>query len=472
MKINLLKGSVTYGAVTIFSRITAVILIPILTRLLTPDEYGVLSMVLTIITLVNLVVTFEVSQAVTLFFTDQNRVDRNLYPSTAIQFSLVMYFFLLVVIAIFGEIIYRVVVAKNFGAAIFIEGALLLAANGIFFLIQNQLRLEFKTRWYAILTLGYVLLTSFGAIAGALYFNHPIEAVILGQTAGAAIIGIIGIVLLWERFRFRFNMSKLREMLKYSLPLVPSGFLLLGGQQAPKIILSIFGSLEDVGIYGLAYQIAGFSGLAVLGVQIAITPSILANHQDIETPKKLGRLFEIFATVALMFCSFLSVFSRELIMIFSVPSYAGAASLVPFLAFAISLISLYIFFPGKIIKGKSGAQLLASTGSFLIAVIAGLVLIKLDGVRGAALSALLSAATFFLIWSFISQKLYRLPVNWLKIVKAAVLSAAVCAVGIFCIPAGITFYSVALKCGLLLLFSGLIGWEYLNELRKHFLNKP
>lgn len=470
MKINLLKGSVTYGAVTIFSRIAAVILIPILTRLLTPDEYGALSLVLTIITLVNLVVTFEVSQAVTLFFTDQNRVDRNLYPSTAIQFSLIMYLFLLAVITIFGEIIYGVFVGKHFEASIFIEGALLLAANGIFFLIQNQLRLEFKTRWYAILTLGYVLLTSFGAIAGALYFTHPIEAVILGQAVGAAIIGIIGIVLLWERFRLRFNMGKLREMLKFSMPLVPAGLLLLAGQQAPKIILSIFGSLEDVGIYGLAYQIAGFSGLAVLGVQIAITPSILTNHQDTETPKKLGRLFEIFATVALLFCSFLSVFSHELIMIFSIPSYAGAANLVPFLAFAISLISLYIFFPGKIIKGKSGAQLLASAGSFLVAVIAGLILIKLDGIRGAALSALLSAATFFFIWSYISQKLYPLPVNWLKIVKAVILTAVVCAVGIFLIPAGITFYSVALKCSLLLLFSGFIGWEYLNELRKHVVN--
>ena len=85
MKINLLRGSFTYGAVTIFSRIAAVILIPILTRLLSPVEYGVLSMALTIITLANLVATFEVAQAVTLFFTDRNRTARDLYPGTAFR---------------------------------------------------------------------------------------------------------------------------------------------------------------------------------------------------------------------------------------------------------------------------------------------------------------------------------------------------------------------------------------------------
>ncbi len=463
MKINLLRGSFTYGAVTIFSRIAAVILIPILTRLLSPVEYGVLSMALTIVTLANFVVTFEVAQAVTLFFTDRNRTDRDLYPGTAFRFSLIMYLFFLVVVVIFGEMIFRMIAGDTIGAAIVIAGTLLLTTNGIFLLIQNQLRLEFKSQWYAILTLGYVLLTSFGAIGGALFFHNPAEGVIFGQSAGAAIIDIVGILVLWKRFRIGFNMNKLREMLKFSLPLVPAGLLLLGGQQVPKFILSMYGSLEDVGIYGLAYQIAGFSALAVLGVQTAITPSVLANHHESETPKLLGRLFEGFTIVALLLCSSLSIFAHELVMIFSVPSYGSAANFVPFLAFAIALNNLYIFFPGKIIKGKSASQLIASAGSFLVAVAAGLLLIRFDGVRGATLATLLSGATFFFIWCYISQKLYRLPVNWLKLIMATVFTAVVCAVGIFLIPAGITFYVVVLKCGLLFLFSCIIAWNYISE---------
>lgn len=469
MKINLLKGSFTYGAVTIFSRIAAVILIPILTRLLTPDEYGALNMALTIVTLANFVVTFEVAQAVTLFFSDRNRSDRDVYPATAIRFSLFMYLLLLIVVVLFGKTVSSMVGDSNIRGSIIIDGAMLLGANGCFLFLQNQLRIEFKSREYGVLTLGYVLLTTLGAITGALFFPHPAEGVILGQAGGAAIIDIAGMLMLKKRFRGSFKKEKLREMLKFSFPLVPAGLLLLGGQQVPKFILSIYGSLEDVGIYGLAYQIAGFSALAVLGVQTAITPSVLANHAEVETPKNLATLFENFSIVALLLCTSLSIFAHELITIFSVPSYGRAANFVPALSFAIALNNLYIFFPGKIIKGKSASQLMASAGSFLVAIIAGIILIKLDGVRGAAFSTLLSAGTFFFIWCYISQKLYHLPVNWVKMFIIAALTVTVCTLGIFFMPAGLTFYVIAIKCVLLLLFSCIIAWEYIVRWWKRYV---
>jgi O-antigen/teichoic acid export membrane protein len=472
MKINLLKGSVTYGAVTIFSRIAAVILIPILTRLLSPVEYGVFNMALTIVTLLNYVVIFEVPQAVTLYYSDRNRTGRDLYPPTAIRFSLFMYSFIVIAAVLFGNTLSNVIADSNVRNVIIIGGAMLLAANGIFLFIQNQLRIEFESNRYAILTLGYVLLTSFGAIGGALLFHHPAEGVILGQATGAAIIDIAGVLAHWKRFRVGFDMTRLREMLKFSLPLVPAGLLLLGGQQVPKFILSAYGSLEDVGIYGLAYQIAGFSALAVLGVQTAITPSVLANHQEPGTPDMLGRLFESFTVVALILCSFLSIFAHELVMVFSVPSYGRAANFVPLLAFAIALNNLYIFFPGKIIKGKSTSQLIASTGSFLAAIITGLLLVRFDGVRGAAIATLISAAAFFFIWCYISQKLYALPVNWLKMFIATALTALVCAVGIYFIPAGLSFYVIVMKCGLLILFICLVAWKYLFEWWRRFTGQP
>ncbi|MEP7145104.1 MAG: oligosaccharide flippase family protein [Ferruginibacter sp.] len=470
MKVNLLKGSFNYGAVTVISRVASVILIPILARLLSPVEYGTLNMTLTIVIITNLVAGLEVSQAVTFFFTDRSRPDRDLYPSTAIRFLMGMYLFFFVLAALFGEIIFKLISGDTIGVSLLIDGAFLLAANGIFLFLQNQLRLEFKSRGYAILTLGYVLLTCFGAIGGALYAGRPAEGVIFGQAVGAAIIDIIGVAVLWKRFSSGFNITKLRQMLKLSLPLVPAGLLLIGGQQVPKFILGIYGSLEDVGIYGLAYQIAGFSALAVLGVQTAITPSVLANHKEPETPKMLATLFEAFVLVVLLFCSFLSIFSHELVLIFSTASYGQAANFIPLLAFAIVLNNLYIFFPGKIITGKSASQLIASAGCFLVAVIAGFILVKIDGIRGATVATLLSAIAFFFIWCYISQKLYRLPVNWLKLFIITLLTIIVCCIGIFLIPAGITFNIVVIKSGLLLLFACTIAWNYIARWGKHFFS--
>ena len=472
MKINLLKGSFTYGAVTILSRVATIFLIPILTRILSPEEYGLLNMVITIVALANLFVTFEIAQAVTLYFNDLKRNNRDLYPSTAFVFSMTMYFFLLVFVFIFGNMILKMYnIEDSIGISILFYGAMLLSVNGIFFFIQNQLRLEFLTRKFATLTIGFVLLTSIGSLGGAILFKNKIEGVISGQVLGAAIIDVIGIVIFWEQFSKGFNAEKLKEMLKFSLPLVPSGLLMLGGQQIPKLILSKYGSLEDVGIFGLATQIAGFAGITVLGVQTAITPSILANHHIEETPKMLGKLFEKFAIIALIFCAFLSAFANELVVLFSAPSYSGAANFVPYLAFAIVLNSLYIFFPGKIINGKSIAQLLASGGSFLVAVVAGYFLVNFDGIRGAAVSSLLAAITFLSIWCYISQKLYKIPVNWYKIFKLTVFTIILCFVCIYLISFKISLVFLLSKGLILVVFVYIIAREHLLDAYNQFILK-
>jgi O-antigen/teichoic acid export membrane protein len=470
MKINLISGSITYGAVTLFARIASIILIPILTRLLSPQEYGALSMILTLVMLTNLVVTCEVAQGVTVRFAVSNGVDRYMYPGTALRFTLITYLIFFIAIFALGDLISSLAFGGTIGYSTLINGAVLLGANGIFLLLQNQFRLELRPRDYGIFTLGFVLMTSCGAISGALFFSQPVEGVILGQAGGAAIVDAVGLLALRNSFRGGFNTSKFREMMKYSLPLVPAGLLLLGGQQAPKLILSMYSSLEDVGIYGLAYQIAGFSALAVLGVQTAITPSILANHADVETPKKLGALFERFAIVALLICSLLSIFASELVKVFSTSSYILAADFVPFLAFAIALNCFYLFFPGKLIHRKSAWQLLASIGSFLVAVGGGLILIRFDGVRGAALSALLSAITFFCIWYYTSQRLYRVTVNWLKLSESTLLAVVACFVASSFIETHSIIYNFALKSAVLLLLTGLIARNYLVEYWQRYIH--
>ncbi len=457
MTTSLLRGSFTYGAVTIFSRFAAIVLIPILTRLLSPDEYGALNIVITAVQLANLVVALEIAQAVTFFFTDRNQADRNLYPATGLWLSLLLYTAFIVLVLSFGTAISNRIAEMHIDKTLLVSGSFLLAANGIFFFLQNQLRLEFKSKQYAIISIGYVLLTSVGAILGAIFMEKKSTGVILGQATGAAIIDIIGILMMWYRFRIGINTGKLKQMLKFSLPLVPAGLLLLGGQQIPKFILSFYGSLEDVGIYGLATQIAGFAGLAILGVQTAITPSVLANHHLEETPPALGKLFEDFTVVALVFCCFLSIYASELVLIFSTASYEKAAAYVPFLSFSIALNSLYIFFPGKIIRGKSASQLFASGGGFLMAVVAGIVLIKLYGIKGAAISAVLSAATFITIWYYLSQKLYALPINWFLICKSVLLAVAACLVAAFLLPSGFYWYAILLKAILFLLFVYLVA---------------
>ncbi len=466
---DLLKGSIIYGSVTIVSRIAAIVIIPILTHLMSPGEYGVLSTMLTVVQLANFIVTLEMAQAVTYFFTNKSRTDSQHFPSAALWFCVATYLLVFLLANLFSSVPSIELGGAPIGFAIIKDAIFLLAANGIFLMVQNQLRLEFKTLHYALLSLGYVVLTSLGAFLGAKFYLSPASGVIIGQASGAAIIDVIAVAVLWKRFSMGFTRKHVGTMLKYSLPLVPAGLLLLGAQQLPKLILSTFGQFDEVGIFGLAYQIAGFAGLAVLGVQTAITPSILANHHKEETPGNLGNLFETFVVISLLFCVFLTVFSSELVDFFSSNEYSSAAKYVPFLCFAIALNSLYIFFPGKVIMGKSASQLVASVGSFVMAGIAGYVLSLVDGARGAAIATLLTSATFFFTWYSISQKLYPVPVKWLKVAKVTAISIIVCLLAVFLLPSGFSLLPILLKSILLTAFALIIASDHLIEWKKKYI---
>ncbi len=470
MKTSLLKGSITYAAATIVSRIAVIILIPILTRIMSVEEYGAVNIMITIVQLANFILTLEVTQSVTLFYTRQSDPQQKYFPATALWFIVGVYSIIIILAALF----------LNLGQGTNISGAsispqlifssiVLLACNGFFLLVQNQLRLEFKSTAYGVLTFLYVLLTCVAAVLGAKYYSQPAVGVIGGQALGAAIAGIVTFLFIKQKFSFGFKRDVLQKMLQYSLPLVPASFFLLGSQQAAKLILGMYGTMEQVGIFGLAMQIAGFSGLALIGVQTAITPSVLANHQHPETPQKLGFLFEVFFSLSLLFCVVLSVFSKELIIVFSTNGYLNAAYYVPVLAFAIAFNGLYIFFPGKIIKGKSSLQLLASVIGFVVSVIAASILIKIDGIRGAAISTLLSSAAFFFSWYTISQKLYHVPVNWKKLGMVALFAIAIASAVILLVPSGITGEIIFIKLLTLLVFTTIVGYSYISKLRKTYL---
>src|SRR5471030_3242776 len=122
-------------------------------------------------------------------------------------------------------------------------------------------------------------------------------------------------------------------------------------------LLIHFGSLEDVGLFGIGSRIAGLSALLILGIQAALTPLVYQHYREPETPHQVARLFGWFTAVALAGCLFLAVFARDLLAIFATAEYIRGASLVVFLAPALLLSQMYIFAPGIAIRKKTIWQL-------------------------------------------------------------------------------------------------------------------
>ncbi|MBY8945260.1 MULTISPECIES: oligosaccharide flippase family protein [unclassified Pseudomonas] len=423
----ILRDSLIYGLASVLSRGLAIFLLPLYTRVLSTGDYGAFDLLITLGALVNLTVALEVSQGLARYWGDiKEPSERRTLASTTFWFTLGMYSVFLLAGLLASSRLNLLVLGDAAYLDTFRLGLGFITINGIYYLLLNQFRWELRSKAYAMVSFGYALMTLAFAVVFCLLLGKGLEGVMLGQLLAALCSTLICLWLLRTTFGFSFDVERLAAMLKFSMPLVPAGLAVFVSLYINRVALMHFGSLQDVGLFGIGSRVAGLSALLLLGIQAALTPLVYQHYREPETPGQIARLFSWFVAVALAGCLFLAVFARELLTVFATADYLGGASLVAFLAPALLLSQMYIFAPGIAIQKKTIWQLWVTLLSAAVSAGANWLLVPLWGVYGAATATLLAALVFFVAWLLVSQRLYRIPYNW-RACASGVVAFIICA---------------------------------------------
>lgn len=448
-----LRDSLVYGLASIISKGLVIFLLPLYTRVLSPSDYGAYDLIITLGVLANLIVALEVSQGLARFWADAaERSTRKSLASTSLWFTILMYgLFLAISLSVAPELNHWILGDHRYLDA-FRLGIFFIAVNGIYYLLLNQFRWELHSKAYAVVSIAYALLTLLLATIFCLLLNLGLLGVMLAQLLAAFIACGFSLWLLRRTFILAFDTQQLRDMLRFSTPLVPAGLAIFISLYINRLALNYFCSLEDVGHFGISSRIASLAALLILGIQAALTPLVYQHYREPHTPRKIARLLNWFMAVALVGCLFLALFSRELLMLFATPKFMAGAGLVGILAPALLLSQMYIFAPGIAIAKKTHWQLWITISGAVVSGVGNWLLVPLWGVWGAATATLLSSLIFLLFWLSLSQRLYSIPYAWRSIVPA-VLTFIVCTLlGIELDQFGLTLQLAVLIKSLLLLF--------------------
>ncbi|MBA4287959.1 MAG: hypothetical protein C0439_03130 [Pseudomonas sp.] len=408
-----LRDSLIYGLASILSRGLAIFLLPIYTRVLSPADYGVYDLLVTLVALANLVVALEVSQGLARYWADTgDAAERIRFASTALLFTLGMYLTICGLALVFAEPFTALLMGDVAYVDAFRLGMTFVVLNGLYYLVLNQFRWEFRSREFAFISLGYAVLTLVFALGFCVLLDWGLEGVLLAQIAATLICLLVALWRLRSSFRPVFDTDALQRMLAFSLPLVPSGVAIFTSLYINRFALLQYASIEEVGLYGLATRIAGLITLLILGVQAALTPLVYQHAKLPETPGQVARLFSWFAAVALLGCLGLGLLASELVYLFATADYASAAPLVSILAPALLLSQMYVFAPGIGIRKKTLYQLVVTLSAAAVSMLANWILVPVFGMTGAAWATLLSSVVFLWGWFWVSQRLYPVPYEW------------------------------------------------------------
>lgn len=419
------RDSLVYGAATVLTRATSLVVVPIYTRLLSTADYGVIDLLTIAGNLVLLTVAFEISQAVARFLPEGTDEDRVAVASTALAFSVGAY-------GLFG--IAAMVAAPEIRAGLIGDAAsdltvrLAVAAtslNGIFQLTSGVLRFQLRASQFAAASLGSSLVAIGLGVFLVAFAGAGVDGFFVGQIVGA-LVGV-ALTLAFSRGMYRptFDARRLREMLRFSAPLVPSSIGVFVALFVDRFAISQLMTVSDVGVFGIGYRLAATVSLLSLGAQMAVTPLVYARHMDPATPPALERIFRYYVAAALMVGLGLSLFADEILRLLTTPTYYAAAAVVPLLVPALFLANLYVFMPGLEIAKRTTTFAAINLSGALLNIALNFLLIPHLGIVGAALATLTSATAVFTAYAIGSQSVYPVPHQWRPLGAAVVIVTAV-----------------------------------------------
>ncbi|HTR97948.1 MAG TPA: oligosaccharide flippase family protein [Candidatus Acidoferrales bacterium] len=445
--------SLVYGLGQVGGKAVNLLLVPVLTRVLVPQQYGVADLVVAYSASALLVLVFGMDSALARFFYEQeNREQRIRMASTSLAWRLMTGGTVALLLATFA----RPLAGRLLGGEVYAKylriGALSLPFTLVALYANDVLRVTFQP-WKFIalnvaqtllvggLTLWFVLARHLG-VAGALY----------GKLIGDGLAAALGLVLCRHSLRPRFSRTLLRQMLAFGLPLVPVSvaYGIIGF--VDREALQRTASLETVGVYGVAMKFFAVITMGVQAFNLAFGPFAYARARDADAPRLYARVFAIYLGGALFGALVVGLFAPGIVSVLATPRYAAAAAPALWLAFAavaqgaysVAVLGLTLSLRTSLLGWIAGA-------AALVAIVANQVLTPRLGAEGAALSTFLAHATSCVLAYVVAQRVRPFPYRGMRLAALAAAALALGAGAMRLAPAGMA--GVAVRLGAVLAFA-------------------
>jgi len=457
--------SVVYGLGQVSGRAVQLLLVPILTRVLTPEAYGVGELVIAYSQTAVLIMVFGMDGALARFFYHEpDRQARIRMASTSLMFRLVT-----------GGLVSLALIAASAPLAHFALGGdayrkyLLLGAATLPFTLlvlygNDVLRVTFQPWKFIGLNLCQTAVVA-GVSVWLVVFKHlGVVGVLYGRLAGDAVAALVGLVLVRHTIRLHFDRAVLRRMLGYGAPLVPVAFAYGAITAVDRFMLQRARSLEEVAVYAVAMKFFAVVTMGVSAFQLAYGPFAFAHASDPEAPRLYARVFAGFVAIGSLGALFVAAFAHQALALLAPPAYAGAAGPAALLAFAaVAQGAYYVASVGIGLALRTPLLGASAGGAALVAIAMNVVLTPRFGPMGAAAATTTAYVTSAILTYAIAQRVYPVPYRGVRmlVLYLVALVAATALVGRA--PSG--FAGLAWRVGAVLGFAALCAaWKvWTNE---------
>jgi len=420
-----LKKTADYALGSAFNKTLLILLIPIFTKNMLPEEYAVYSNFMIFITFAGFFYSFGLQHSIFSYFYDED-TDEYRYTFICSTFIIIIIFgiILSIIVFVFRNIFSNLMVRSEEFSYLFFYIPMIIFCDTIYSMILNFLNIMEQSRRYAILssirTIILVSLVIFSAITN----NFSIQTIFLLMMI-AAFLGSLSAFFYMQKYlrnlsntitiKTIFSLKLTKGILKFGLIMIPGAIALhllkisdrymityLGGETAKK-------ALHQVGIYSLGYRVGMIMQFVVSLISLVYFPFAMKISKTSYAKNAYRKLYKNYIFIGSIFAFIIILFALEIFQLFIDVRFWGGIRIVAFGVISSFLTGIFnILNISFYIRKKAKSIAVAVSIGAILNISLNFVLIPLWGIIGAGIASIVSFL-FIVIFEFIhSEKIFRI----------------------------------------------------------------
>ncbi len=409
-KKEIIKGYLKFSFGTWVTFIVSLLTVPVVTRLISPEEFGKANTLTMLQNLLTVLCMFGTGTAILRFYYDEKNKNELLWSIIIVPLGL-------------WAIATTILLALSNSISIFISGesslsvVVILSALTLTSILNNVnisvLRVENKSFYFsAVQIIGSISSFVFTLLI-AVVFGRTYWSLIISALLSAIISFVIGLPFstnLWLRPKLNFQTTK--SVLYFSFPLLFAQLLWDATTFTDRFMLRIFTNFQDIGIYSAAYKLINITRLVTTGFSAFWAPYAFRIYT--ENPENVSRVFKKsfdYTTYGMVLLSIILVTFKDIVFLLLGEEYRAAALVAPFLLLHPTTTMIAEIGCKCIeIQKKTYWFVISDLSAFLFNIFGNLLLIPKLGAVGAAISTGLSMIVMNSIKNFAAEKV--MPIGY------------------------------------------------------------
>ena len=434
--------TVIYGLSTILARIINFLFVPIYTRLLTPESYGVVTEFMAYIAVLQVVLVLGLETGCFRFANKEGVEPHKVYSNAFVTVFCISATFLALMIAFSGPIASALGYAGYESCIMYMGG--ILALDSVTAILFAKLRQESKALKFAIFkTIKIITETAANLVLFLWFPKHCADGWMLdfipavpdfSYVIFAIFISCIvcGLLFIPEylKLSFRLDPKLLRQMLAYSLPLMVAALPGVVNDFLDRILFRYFDTNAEawrnsLGLYQAAVKLAVIMNLFIQMFRYAAEPFFFRRAREKDSRQLYASVQEYFTA----FCGlvFLGVILYiDVIALILGPQFRSAVGVVPVMLLSYMILGmLFNVSMWYKLSGKTNMAIWITLSGLAVTAAVIILFMPKYSYWAAAYGHLASYVVMFAISSILGARYYPIPYRWGRLAGIVLLMGAV-----------------------------------------------